>query len=69
MVTYREVQLRVREQDGFIPEIDWIANVVSEHGITTRRAVGRLNEEAHSRPCPPEKRAAVTDALRHFGVI
>jgi hypothetical protein len=65
MATNTEIQKFVQRHHGFIPKTGWIAHVKEIHGIPTLRARrGRAIE-----PCPAEKREAIEEALRHFGVL
>jgi hypothetical protein len=39
------------------------------HGVPTLRGVNRAHRGRDIEPCPPEKREAIEEALRHFGAI
>jgi hypothetical protein len=39
------------------------------HGIPTLREANRARRGRAIEPCPPEKREAIEEALRHFGVL
>jgi hypothetical protein len=54
---------------GFIPKTEWITHVKEVHGIATLRGANRVRRDRDVEPCPPEKREAIEEALRHFGVI
>lgn len=70
MATYRgDIQPWVRATYGFTPKTCWIADVKSAHGLTTRIAQNRADQNGRVEPCPPERRAAIEEALRHFGMI
>jgi hypothetical protein len=69
MATSAEIQKFVRRHDGFIPTTGWIAHVKEVHGIPTLREANRVRRGRAIEPCPPEKREAIEEALRHFGVI
>ena len=47
----------------------WIAHVKQVHGIPTLREADRARHDRDVEPCPQEKREAIEEALRHFGVI
>ena len=66
MATYREVQDRVKSTHGFTPKTCWIADVKAAHGLTRSQAPNRINPNSREQPCPPEKRAAIEAALKHF---
>ncbi|OZA92340.1 MAG: hypothetical protein B7X57_08445 [Erythrobacter sp. 34-65-8] len=68
MATYREIQDRVRALVGYTPKTCWIADVKSQHGLTSRTASNRLtNDRVH--PCPADKKTDIEAALRQFGMI
>jgi hypothetical protein len=70
MATYKQIQERVRAQNKFVPKTCWIAHVMSDHGLTTRTAANRMDDEIRTNPCPPgRERAAIESPLRHFGMI
>ena len=69
MSTYREIQDFVQRHHGFIPKTSWIAHVKTLRGSPTRRAANRAGRGRRVVPCPPEKREAIEQALRHFGLI
>jgi hypothetical protein len=47
----------------------WIAHVKEVHGIPTLRGANRARRDRDIEPCPPEKREAIDEALRHFGMM
>ena len=69
MATDTEIQKFVQCHHGFIPKPGWIAHVKEVHGIATLRAANRARRGRHVAPCPPEKREAIEEAFRHFGMI
>ncbi len=69
MSTYAAIQTYVKQTHGFVPKTCWIAHVKSLHGLPMRTAPNRASPQTRMVPCPPEKRPAIEDALRHFGVI
>jgi hypothetical protein len=64
-----EIQAFVQRRHGFIPKIGWIAHVKEVHGIPTLRGADRARRDRDVEPCPPEKREAIEEALRHFGMM
>ena len=68
MATYREIIDHVRENDGFVAQTCWIADVKASHGLTKGPAPNRLDPKRKVKPCPPSKRAAIERALSHFGM-
>jgi len=69
MATDVEIQKFVQRRHGFIPKTGWIAHVKEVHNIPTLREAKRARRDRAIEPCPPEKREAIEEALRHFGVI
>jgi hypothetical protein len=69
MATDAEIQKFVQSHHGFIPKTGWIVHVKEVHGIATLRGAKRARRDRDIEPCPPEKREAIEEALRHFGVI
>jgi hypothetical protein len=69
MATDAEIQKFVQRHHGFIPKTGWIAHVKEVHGVPTLRSANRVRRGRDSEPSPPEKREAIEEALRHFGVI
>ena len=48
----------------------YIAQVKQQRGIIARENYNKPKSEDAKQPrCPPEKEAAIIDALRHFGMI
>jgi hypothetical protein len=68
MATYAQVQGYVRRTYGFVPQTGWIAHVKELHGLPVRRASNRRGAERLS-ACPAGRRAAIEEALRHFGML
>ncbi len=69
MPTYSEIQKFVQRRHGFVPKTGWIAHVKTLRGVSTRRAANRAGRGRRVAPYPPEKREAIEQALRHFGLI
>jgi hypothetical protein len=69
MATNTEIQKFVQRHHGFIPKTGWIAHVKEIHGIPTLREASRARRGRAIEPCPAEKREAIEEALRHFGVL
>jgi hypothetical protein len=67
--TYSEIQKFVQRRNGFVPTLGWIAHVKALSGLPTRRATHRAGQGRRLVPCPAEKREAIEQALRHFGLI
>jgi hypothetical protein len=69
MATYKQIAEYVRTKNGFNPKTCWIAHVLSDQGLTKRRAANRIDPKARAYPCPPQKRDAIGSALKHFAMI
>ncbi len=69
MATDAAIQRFVQRHHGFIPKTGWIAHVKEVHGISTLRGAKGARRDRDIEPCPPEKREAIEEALRHFGMI
>lgn len=69
MPTYSQIQNFVQRRHGFVPKIGWIAHVKALRGLPTRRSANRAGQARRVEPCPAEKREAIEEALRHFGLI
>jgi hypothetical protein len=63
-----EIQKFVQRHHGFIPTIAWISHVKVVWGLATRQAPNRAGQRRSLVPMPPEKREAIEQALRHFGL-
>lgn len=68
MATYKQIQLWVKQQFGFVPQTCWIAHVKELSGLPIRLAPNRMNVE-RAKPCPPNKVESIREALQHFGMI
>jgi hypothetical protein len=69
MATDVEIQKFVQHRHGFIPKTEWIVHVKAVHSIPTLREAERTRHARAIEPCPADKREAIEEALRHFGVI
>ena len=69
MATDHQIQKFVQRHHGFVPKKGWIAHVKEVHGVATLREANRARRDRDIEPCPSEKREAIEEALRHFGVI
>lgn len=68
--TYKQIQAYVLETHGLKVSPLYIANVKDEFGLEKQFSYEEAGMSAKKRPnCPPEKRAAIIDALIHFGVL
>lgn len=67
MATYQQIREYVHDHYGWKPETCWIADVLESYGLTRRKAWNRREERV--KPCPSDKRPAIEEALRHFGMI
>lgn len=68
--TYKQIQAYVLETHGLKVSPLYIANVKDEFGLEKQFSYEDAGMSAKKRPnCPPEKRAAIIDALIHFGML
>ena len=68
--TYEEIKAYVLEHTGLKVSGLYIAQVKQKCGIIERENYNKPKSENAKQPqCPPEKEKAITEALRHFGMI
>ena len=68
--TYEEIKEYVLEHTGLKVSHLYIAQVKQKYGIIERENYNKSKSENSRQPkCPPEKEAAITAALKHFGMI
>jgi hypothetical protein len=64
----KAIQAFVKEKYGFSVKTCWIAHVKELSGLEVKPAPNRKGPERLN-PCPPNKRKAIEEALKHFGFI
>ena len=70
METYGQIKDYVLEHSGLNVSSLYIAQVKQKHGIIERENYNKpKSEDARQPQCPPEKERAITEALKHFGMI
>jgi len=69
MATDTQIKKFVQSHHGFVPKAGWIAHVREVHGIPTLRGAKRARQGRNVEPCPSEKREAIEEAFRHFGMM
>jgi len=68
--TYEEIKAYVLEHTGLKVSSLYIAQIKQKYGIIERENYNKPKSENAKQPqCPPEKEKAITEALRHFGMI
>ena len=68
--TYEEIREYVLEHTGLKVSHLYIAQVKQKYCIIERENCNKPKSENVKQPqCPPEKEKAITEALRHFGMI
>ena len=68
--TYDEIQAYVKKHTGLNVSNLYIAQVKQKCGIKERENYNKPKSENSRQPkCPPEKERAITEALKHFGMI
>ena len=63
--TNLEIQKWVVRHHGFVPETGWIEHCKEAAGIAS---AGTL-VTAPTNPCPLERKPAIIEAFRHFGIL
>ncbi len=68
--TYQEIKAYVKEQTGLSVSSLYIAQVKQKYGIIERECYNKpKSEDSRQLKCPPEKEAAITEALKYFKMI
>lgn len=68
--TYNEIRDYVREHHQLKVSNLYIAQVKQKHGIIERENYNKPKSENAKQPqCPPDKERAITEALKHFGML
>ena len=68
--TYKQIKEYVLKNHGLKVSSLYIANLKDELGLDKQFSYEEAEMSAEKRPkCPPEKREAILDAFRHFGMI
>ena len=68
--TYPEIKARVLEQTGLKVSSLYISQVKQKCGLEVRENHHKAKSENTKQPqCPPEKEAAIRDALKYFKMI
>ena len=68
--TYEEIKAYVLEHTGLKVSHLYIAQVKQKYGIIERENYNKPKSENAKQPkCPPEKEAAITEALKFLGMI
>lgn len=69
MASYAELIKWTKAKHGFSPKTCWIAHVKADSGLPMRAAPNRRDQNRREQPCPPNRRPAIMDALKHFKMI
>ena len=70
MATYGQIKEYVLEHSGLKVSSLYIAQVKQKHGIIERENYNKPKSENAKQPqCPPDKERAITEALKHFGML
>ena len=68
--TYNEIRDYVWEHHQLKVSNLYIAQVKQKHGIIERVNYNKPKSENAKQPqCPPDKEKAITEALKHFGML
>ena len=70
LATYEQIKDYVLEHSGLKVSSLYIAQVKQKHGIIERENYNKpKSEDARQPQCPLEKERAITEALKHFGML
>ena len=70
LATYEQIKDYVLERSGLKVSSLYIAQVKQKHGIIERENYNKpKSEDARQPQCPPDKERAITEALKHLGMI
>ena len=70
LATYGQIKDYVLERSGLKVSSLYIAQAKQKHGIIERENYNKPKSEDVRQPqCPPDKERAITEALKHFGMI
>ena len=70
LATYGQIKDYVLEHSGLKVSSLYIAQVKQKHGIIERENYNKpKSEDARQPQCPPDKERAITEALKHLGMI
>lgn len=70
LATYGQIKDYVLERSGLKISSLYIAQVKQKHGIIERVNYNKPKSENAKQPqCPPDKEKAITEALKHFGML
>ena len=68
--TYAQIRDYILKKFGFKVSTLYIAQIKRECGLELRECYSKSKKENPViQKCPPEKREAILDALRHFGMV
>ena len=68
--TYEQIKDYVLQRTGMKVSSLYISQVKRKCGLEVGDSYNKPKSEEAKRPqCPPEKEAAIMDALKHFGII
>ena len=68
--TYEQIKASVLEHSGLKVSILYIAQVKQKYGIIERECYNKPKSEDAKQPqCPPDKEAAIVEALKFYGLI
>ena len=70
LATYEQIKAYVLEHSGLKVSSLYIAQVKQKHGIIERENYNKPKSEDAKQPqCQPDKERAITEALKHLGMI
>ena len=69
MATYAKIQKYVKERFSYSVKTCWIADMKEQCGIPVRKANNRTYSDKRENPCPDDKKPAIIEAFKHFGML
>lgn len=69
MATYKQIIAFIREKYGYTVKTCWIAHMKELAGLEVKMAHNRYEPSVRTNPCPADKRDAILDAFRYFGML
>jgi hypothetical protein len=69
MATYKDIKREAERISGASIETCWIAHVKEDFGMPLRQTPNRKSPYKRIKPCPPDKKAAIQEAMRRLGML
>jgi hypothetical protein len=69
MATYKDIQLYIKLNLGYMPKTCWIAHCKEIYGLSPKAANNRNDTNKREYPCPDMKQEDIKKAFQHFNMI